>query len=250
MLLGDGINRTVITGNRSVVDGWTTFNSATFGEWLNFHGLITFGGSFSKWIYQLVYLILITYIWCSCIWREICSHRHNIQEHSRSREAPSGSREEQCWSLHLLPLQLWRISRHTLCTFSKAILQGLHRIWNCRFHLWELCLHLSELQLVCSKAHAQSEKRLHSPGADGSKSEHWHLHSQLHHWSCPWLSHGLELHLELSGSSMEAVLQDCVHAVVYWQPHRSSGMAGMEWNSGIGHPLLWRVRELWARCKY
>ena len=32
MLLGDGINRTVITGNRSVVDGWTTFNSASFGE--------------------------------------------------------------------------------------------------------------------------------------------------------------------------------------------------------------------------
>ncbi|KAI9082664.1 hypothetical protein K1719_035533 [Acacia pycnantha] len=30
MLLGDGINRTVITGNRSVADGWTTFNSATF----------------------------------------------------------------------------------------------------------------------------------------------------------------------------------------------------------------------------
>ncbi|CAA7054182.1 unnamed protein product [Microthlaspi erraticum] len=30
MMIGDGINRTVITGNRSVVDGWTTFNSATF----------------------------------------------------------------------------------------------------------------------------------------------------------------------------------------------------------------------------
>ncbi|XP_047947492.1 pectinesterase [Salvia hispanica] len=30
MLIGDGINTTVITGNRSVVDGWTTFNSATF----------------------------------------------------------------------------------------------------------------------------------------------------------------------------------------------------------------------------
>ncbi|XP_057872545.1 pectinesterase-like isoform X2 [Cryptomeria japonica] len=29
MLLGDGINATVITGNRSVVDGWTTFHSAT-----------------------------------------------------------------------------------------------------------------------------------------------------------------------------------------------------------------------------
>uniref|UniRef100_A0A7N0SZF2 Pectinesterase n=1 Tax=Kalanchoe fedtschenkoi TaxID=63787 RepID=A0A7N0SZF2_KALFE len=30
MMIGDGINQTVVTGNRSVVDGWTTFNSATF----------------------------------------------------------------------------------------------------------------------------------------------------------------------------------------------------------------------------
>ncbi|XP_065854600.1 probable pectinesterase/pectinesterase inhibitor 20 [Euphorbia lathyris] len=30
MIIGDGMDRTVITGNRSVVDGWTTFNSATF----------------------------------------------------------------------------------------------------------------------------------------------------------------------------------------------------------------------------
>ncbi|KAL8101004.1 putative pectinesterase/pectinesterase inhibitor 41 [Apium graveolens] len=30
MILGDGINQTIITGNRSVVDGWTTFNSSTF----------------------------------------------------------------------------------------------------------------------------------------------------------------------------------------------------------------------------
>ncbi|CAL4950206.1 unnamed protein product [Urochloa decumbens] len=30
MMVGDGIGQSVITGNRSVVDGWTTFNSATF----------------------------------------------------------------------------------------------------------------------------------------------------------------------------------------------------------------------------
>ncbi|XP_057745773.1 probable pectinesterase/pectinesterase inhibitor 41 [Arachis stenosperma] len=30
MMIGDGINKTIITGNQSVVDGWTTFNSATF----------------------------------------------------------------------------------------------------------------------------------------------------------------------------------------------------------------------------
>ncbi|CAN6468254.1 unnamed protein product [Victoria cruziana] len=29
MMIGDGINQTIITGNRSVVDGFTTFNSAT-----------------------------------------------------------------------------------------------------------------------------------------------------------------------------------------------------------------------------
>ncbi|XP_015891938.3 probable pectinesterase/pectinesterase inhibitor 41 [Ziziphus jujuba] len=30
MMIGDGISQTIITGNRSVEDGWTTFNSATF----------------------------------------------------------------------------------------------------------------------------------------------------------------------------------------------------------------------------
>lgn len=30
MIIGDGINQTVITGNHNVVDGWTTFNSSTF----------------------------------------------------------------------------------------------------------------------------------------------------------------------------------------------------------------------------
>ncbi|CAH9129028.1 unnamed protein product [Cuscuta epithymum] len=30
MMIGDGINKTIISGNRSVADGWTTFNCATF----------------------------------------------------------------------------------------------------------------------------------------------------------------------------------------------------------------------------
>lgn len=30
VLIGEGINQTVITGNHSVIDGWTTFNSSTF----------------------------------------------------------------------------------------------------------------------------------------------------------------------------------------------------------------------------
>lgn len=32
MMIGDGIDQTIVTGNRSVVDGWTTFTTATFGK--------------------------------------------------------------------------------------------------------------------------------------------------------------------------------------------------------------------------
>ncbi|RDX84129.1 putative pectinesterase/pectinesterase inhibitor 25, partial [Mucuna pruriens] len=32
LLIGDGINKTCITGNHSVIDGWTTFNSSTFDK--------------------------------------------------------------------------------------------------------------------------------------------------------------------------------------------------------------------------
>lgn len=32
MIVGDGIGKTVVKGNRSVVDGWTTFRSATVGK--------------------------------------------------------------------------------------------------------------------------------------------------------------------------------------------------------------------------
>lgn len=32
MIIGDGIDKTIITGSRSVADGWTTFQSATFGK--------------------------------------------------------------------------------------------------------------------------------------------------------------------------------------------------------------------------
>lgn len=34
MMIGDGMGATTISGNRSFVDGWTTFRSATFGKCL------------------------------------------------------------------------------------------------------------------------------------------------------------------------------------------------------------------------
>lgn len=35
MMIGDGMNATVISGNRSFVDGWTTFHTATFGKYIS-----------------------------------------------------------------------------------------------------------------------------------------------------------------------------------------------------------------------
>lgn len=32
MMIGDGMDATIISGNRSFIDGWTTFRSATFGN--------------------------------------------------------------------------------------------------------------------------------------------------------------------------------------------------------------------------
>lgn len=40
LLIGDGVNQTVITGNHSVIDGWTTFNSSTFGRSFDLYGFL------------------------------------------------------------------------------------------------------------------------------------------------------------------------------------------------------------------
>ena len=49
MMIGDGVNFTIISGNRSFIDGWTTFRSATFGKCL----VLVFE-SFGKCLYILV----------------------------------------------------------------------------------------------------------------------------------------------------------------------------------------------------
>lgn len=36
MFLGDGIGNTIVKASRNVVDGWTTFRSATVGEYFFF----------------------------------------------------------------------------------------------------------------------------------------------------------------------------------------------------------------------
>lgn len=70
MIVGDGINRTVITGNRSVVDGWTTFQSATFGKVIK--GMLTFIWSYSSMSHIICPVMHINFstnmISCILIW--------------------------------------------------------------------------------------------------------------------------------------------------------------------------------------
>lgn len=35
MFIGDGVDATIITGNKNIIDGTTTFKTATFGEFLS-----------------------------------------------------------------------------------------------------------------------------------------------------------------------------------------------------------------------
>lgn len=35
MMIGDGINQTIVTGNRSVTDGWSTFNTGTMSKFVS-----------------------------------------------------------------------------------------------------------------------------------------------------------------------------------------------------------------------
>ncbi|KAG9129337.1 hypothetical protein Leryth_016629 [Lithospermum erythrorhizon] len=89
MLLGDGINHTVIAGNRSVYDGWTTFRSATFaisGE--RFVGIgITFQNLAGPYRHQAVALRnnadLSTFYRCSFIGYQDTLYVHSLRQFYR-----------------------------------------------------------------------------------------------------------------------------------------------------------------------
>lgn len=73
MMIGDGINRNIITGNRSVADGWTTYSSPTFGKLINWNFRFYFfdGPKTQQFI-------------CSCGRKRICRDEHYLPQHSRS----------------------------------------------------------------------------------------------------------------------------------------------------------------------
>ncbi|KAL5713150.1 pectinesterase [Ranunculus cassubicifolius] len=90
MMLGEGINQTIITGNRSFVDGWPTFTSATFavvGE--GFVALnITFRNTAGAIKHQAVAVRngadLSTFYWCSFEGYQDTLYTHSLRQFYRN----------------------------------------------------------------------------------------------------------------------------------------------------------------------
>jgi pectin methylesterase-like acyl-CoA thioesterase len=70
MMIGDGINQTVITGNHSVGDGWTTFNSPTFGK-------------------KTFFFYFFYYIYVTMFREKLVSHKKETDSKKRDRKSVS-----------------------------------------------------------------------------------------------------------------------------------------------------------------
>jgi pectinesterase len=84
MLVGDGMDATIITGSLNVIDGTGTFQSATVGMNFFLFLYLQFPFFYNSDFYSCI-------IWfCSCCWRWVYSPGHWVPKHCRPREA-SGS---------------------------------------------------------------------------------------------------------------------------------------------------------------
>lgn len=75
MLVGDGMDRTIVTNNRNVPDGSTTYGSATFG--IKYTNIILFFIYYACWI-------LTTYSLSRGVGGWILGTGHDVREHSRT----------------------------------------------------------------------------------------------------------------------------------------------------------------------
>ncbi|CAL5400524.1 unnamed protein product [Camellia sinensis] len=100
MMIRDGINQTIITGNHSVADGWITFNSATF----------------------------------DCGRPRIWGPKPNHPQHRRTAKVPSSGVSKRRGLVHFLQLQFRRIPRHPLHPFPPAILPTMRCLQDCNLY--------------------------------------------------------------------------------------------------------------------
>ncbi|KAM2379768.1 hypothetical protein EV1_040171 [Malus domestica] len=102
MLVGDGIDKTIITGSHSVVGDDSTRSSATVG---------VSGDGF--WARDITF-----------------------ENTAGPQKSPGSGTEGELRPRGVLPVQLQSVPRHCLCPLQSTILPRLSSIWHHRFHIW------------------------------------------------------------------------------------------------------------------
>ncbi|KAJ6823221.1 putative pectinesterase [Iris pallida] len=145
MMIGDGINQTVVTGDHNNVDGWTTFNSATF----------------------------------AVVGQGFVAMNMTFQNTAGPGQAPGRRGPQRRRPLRVLQLQLRGVPGHPLHPLHEAVLQELRRLRHGRLHLRQRRGGLPGVQHLLEAPHAGPEQHHHRPGTDRPGPEHGHVHPGL-----------------------------------------------------------------------
>ncbi|KAK6121146.1 hypothetical protein DH2020_045134 [Rehmannia glutinosa] len=132
MLVGDGIGKTVITGNRNFMQGWTTFRTATVA--VSGKGFIARDITFAT---------------------------------RPAGEPPGRGPPRRLRPIGLLPMQHGRVPGHTLRPLPPPILPRVRHLRHHRLHLRQRRRRPPELQDLHAAATAPPEGHHHGPGPKG-----------------------------------------------------------------------------------
>ncbi|CAI0627131.1 unnamed protein product [Linum tenue] len=145
MVVGDGIDATIISNCKNVRDGFTTYRSATFG----------------------------------CVGAWVHSEGHDVREHGGANEAPGGGAPLQLRPLRVLSVQLQGLPRHPLPPLHAPVLPRLRHLRHRRLHLRGRRRRPPGMQRIRQEATAETEGHRHRTGPLGSQREHGHRHPSL-----------------------------------------------------------------------
>ncbi|KAJ6852743.1 putative pectinesterase [Iris pallida] len=209
MMIGDGINQTVVTGDHNNVDGWTTFNSATFA--VVGQGFVAMNMTFQN--------------------------TAGPAKH-QAVAVRNGADLSAFYSCSFEGYQ------DTLYTHSmRHVLQELRRLRHGRLHLRQRRGGLPGVQHLLEAPHAGPEQHHHRPGPDRPGPEHGHVHPGLQRRGRARPRRGWRLDADVPGEAVEGVLEDGRHAVERRRPGPRHGVDAMEWGIRAEHAVLRRVQQ-------
>ncbi|KAG6431625.1 hypothetical protein SASPL_109704 [Salvia splendens] len=217
MLVGEGMNSTIITASRSLADGFSTFESATLSI---------------------------------CGGRQVHSRRHHHTEHSSSGETPSRGATQDL-ERSVLPLQHRLPPGNPLCAPAAPALPRVHDSGDDRLHLRERGRGVQQVQDTGAEAAAGAEEHHHGAGEGGSEPEHRDQPAQVHDRGRGRVQlNGEEAFHDVPREAVEEVLEGVRCEQLPRRPDTPSRVAGVASVKRCGYCEVRRVQELRTRCIY